>query len=107
MPKLKNYGPGRRVNAWITEKQMPILSQIENQSKFFQLALDNAVGIMAWAIMKERAPHAYYDTEKIEDVVGEYNEKFPLDPLTKKRYENARTDRSDEADSPRADTELW
>lgn len=77
---------GKRVNIWIPGKQLAIAKQIENLSQFFQLSLDQAPGIMAWAILHDKHPEKYpLNTKKLEDVVDEFNEKYPLDPLTQKR----------------------
>lgn len=101
MPKLKNYGPGKRINIWIPERQLKLLQEIENHSKFFQLALDNAVGIMSWSIIKkqkditERAP--------TEEEVTEFNKNYPLDELTKKRLGKDKPWQSNSQNKP----ELW
>lgn len=58
---------------------------IENFSGFIQICMDQAPDIMAWAILNKHDPKKYHPRAKIEDVVGEFNEKFPLDPLTQKR----------------------
>lgn len=42
---------------------------------------------MAWAILKEKDPEKYKDKEKIEDVVDEFNQTFPVDDLTAKRQD--------------------
>jgi hypothetical protein len=76
---------GKRVNLWIPGKQLETAMQIENISKFFQIALDNAADIMAWAILKEYEPKKYDTGRKTEDVIDEFNKKYPVNPLTAKR----------------------
>lgn len=107
MPKLKNYGPGHRYNLWVPERLIPTLEKIENHSKFFQMALEQAYGIMTLAILRERAPDEYTLTGNIEEVAGEYNRKFPLDPLTKQRHDSERIKRQHASNSAGANTELW
>lgn len=107
MPKLKNYGKGKRFNVWIPERQLKLWSEIENHSKFVQIALDQAVGVMTWGLLKDKRPDLYYETRKTEEVIEPYNKAFPVDPLTQKRVENARTERADTDDSPQPHTELW
>lgn len=84
MPK-KIFSEGRRVNVWIPPKQLETAEQIDNLSQFIQIALDNAPDIMAWAILREVQPEKYESGKKLEDVVDEFNKKYPLDPLTAKR----------------------
>lgn len=108
MPKLKNYGKGRRVNLWVPERLLDRYYSIENHSKFLQTALESAFGIMTFAILKQRAPEQYYEAGKWEEVVDEFNEKFPLDPLTKQRMEhNERVERAQSGDSSQPNPELW
>lgn len=84
MPKLKYKRKGKLISAWLPHRQHKIWHQIENKSKFIQLCLDDAAGIMAWQIYKEK--ERLKVTEKpLESVIEEYNKTFPLDPLTKKR----------------------
>lgn len=88
MPKLKNYGPGKRVNVWIPEAQLKLWEGIENKSGFVQIALNDAVGIMTWAILKKEEPEKYKrpaDQIPIQDVLPKFNKAYPLDPLTAKR----------------------
>lgn len=85
MPRLKFKKKGKRVNVWIPHKQMETAAQIENLSNFFQIALDNAADIMAWAILRDVEPQKYNTGRKVEEVIDEFNEKYPLDPLTAKR----------------------
>lgn len=92
MPKLKNYGKGRRVSVWIPERHLSLWDEIENKSKFASIALDNAVAIMTFALLKKADP-AKYDRDKtpVEAVLPSYNEQFPLDPLTAKRLGKTKT----------------
>ena len=85
MPKLKHYGPGKRVNVWIPEKYLETAELIDNLSKFLQIALDQAPNIMAWAILEDIDPEKFKVRKKIDDVIDKYNKKYPLDPLTQKR----------------------
>lgn len=85
MPRLKYKKKGKRVCLWIPDKQMKTAVQIENLSKFLQIALDNASDIMAWAILREYDPTKYNTGRKVEDVVDEFNEKYPHNQLTQKR----------------------
>lgn len=85
MPRLRNYGPGKRVNVWIPEKQLKTAVQIENLSNFIQIALDNAADIMAWAILRNADPKVYKENHKLEDVIEPFNEKYPQNELTQKR----------------------
>lgn len=85
MPKLKNYEPGKRINIWIPKRHQKILDQIENKSNFFQMALEQAAGIMAFDIIaKEKGlTPATPTAEQVQD----FNTKYPLDPLTAKRID--------------------
>jgi len=40
---------------------------------------------MAWAILKDYDPKKYNTGKVVEDVIDEFNEKYPQDPLTQKR----------------------
>jgi hypothetical protein len=85
MPKLKNYGKGKRVNIWLLEKQLKRAEEIDNFSAFVQIAVDNAVDIMAWAILKGYDPKKFNVPRDTEKVIAEFNEKYPQDELTQKR----------------------
>lgn len=85
MPRLKNYGPGKRVNVWIPEKQLKVAVQIDNLSNFIQIALDIAPDIMAWAILRDVDPKKYDTGRELKDVVEQFNEKYPQNELTQKR----------------------
>lgn len=107
MKQHKYDGGGRRVTLWLPEVALKVYDQLENKSAFLQLALKDAVGIMQWAIMKEREPQTYKDTDvKFEDIIGPYNEAFPVDELTEKRN-NARAYARDKAKNTGPDSELW
>lgn len=84
MPKLKNYGAGKRVNIWLPEKQLKTAVQIDNLSNFFQIALDMAPDIMAWAMLKDLDPK-YNTNKQLEDVIDDFNAKYPQNELTQKR----------------------
>lgn len=101
MPKLKNKRKGKRVNVWLPERHFKIWSMLENKSKFLQIALNDATGVMAWGILHERDPKQFYSPEKIEDTLPEFNKTFPLDPLTQKRK-----DKQQWQNSPKK-PELW
>ncbi len=85
MPRLKYKKKGKRVNLWIPDKQMEMAAQIDNLSSFLQIALDNAVDIMAWAILRDIQPQKYNTGRKLEDVIDNFNEKYPQNELTQKR----------------------
>lgn len=97
MPRLKYKKKGKRVNVWIPDSQMKTAVQIDNLSNFFQLALDQAADIMAWAILKDKDAEKYDTGRKIEDVKEEYNEKYPQNELTQKRngtwHKNSQSER--------------
>jgi hypothetical protein len=82
MPKLKNYGPGRRINIWVPERHLKILADIENKSQFFQMAILQAAGIMAIDII-ERERNITHPLPTPE-AIAEWNKNHPLDPLTAK-----------------------
>lgn len=85
MPRLKYKKKGKRVNLWIPDRQMKVAAQIDNLSNFFQIALDNAADIMAWAILHDYDPKTYSTGRKLEDVSDEFNKKYPQNELTQKR----------------------
>lgn len=85
MPRLKYKKKGKRVNVWIPERQLKVASQIDNLSNFVQIALDAAPDIMAWAILKDYDPKKYNTGRQLEDVVDQFNEKYPQNELTQKR----------------------
>lgn len=76
---------GKRVNVYIPGPQREVAVQIENLSAFIQIALDSAPDIMAWALLHDINPKVYDTGRKLETVIDEFNEKYPLDPLTQKR----------------------
>lgn len=83
MPSQHSKGPGRRVNVWIPERHLALWDELENKSQFVQIALDDATGLMAFAIIKEAK--GIVRPKPTQEQIGEFNEKFPLDPLTAKR----------------------
>lgn len=87
MPRLKNYGPGRRVSVWIPEKHLKLWDQLENKSKFVSLCLEEAIGIMTFYNLKKLEPGKYDRVKQppLEEVLPEFNANYPLDELTKKR----------------------
>jgi hypothetical protein len=87
MPKLKNYGPGRRISAWVRSRNFKMWDDIENKSAFLQLCIDNAVDIMAWDILKKSDPDIYHveHQQPVEEIVAQFNENHPLNDLTLKR----------------------
>lgn len=86
MARPKSSSQGIRVNVWIHPRHVKLYEEIENKSGFFNLALDDAVGIMTMGILRKENPEKYtIKTKKPEDFLPEFNEKFPLDELTKKR----------------------
>lgn len=109
-PKWKKpTGAGKKVDVYLTRDVLPVYEQIENKSAFFQLALRNAPGIMAWAILKQSKPERYNDdrVKPLEQVIGDFNKAFPLDPLTAKRKQNgARTKPEDERPNPFPDSPI-
>ena len=67
------------------------------------MALDDAIGIMTIALLRKADPKKYpHIDKKIEDVVPEFNEEFPLDELTAKRLGKTKWPKN----SPRK-RELW
>lgn len=77
----------RRIHLWVDPRHEKILDQIENHSKFFELCLDQAAGIMAWALLKAQEPAKYDVIDEIPkpEQAAEYNAAYPLNPLTKRR----------------------
>lgn len=92
MPRLKNYEPGKRINIWLPDKHLQIAKDIDNLSNFFQLALEQAAGIMALDIIKqEKGLKQPLPTEEQYD---RWNKDHPLDPLTAKRKNKCSTPNS-------------
>lgn len=85
MPRLVYKKKGKRVNVWIPARQMKTASEIDNLSNFFQIALDNAADIMAWAILRDVDPKRFQNHHELPDVIDDFNRKYPLDELTQKR----------------------
>lgn len=85
MPR-KKHSRGKRVSIYLDGPALDVWELIENRSLFVQIALDQAAGIMAWAIMKKE--HGYREpaaTPKLQEILPEYNHTYPLDELTEKR----------------------
>jgi len=76
---------GKRINVWVPGEQLKEAEQIENVSRFFQICLDNAGDIMTWAILRSIEPQKYHPLHEFDDVIDDFNKKYPLDPLTAKR----------------------
>jgi hypothetical protein len=92
---------GKNVNLWIRSENFETYKMIENKSRFFQIALDEAVGIMTWALLKKKDPKKYYDTHRpLEEVASEFNDWFPAERMTKIRMEKAK-------EKERVDKEKW
>ena len=81
----KTFKEAKRVNVYLHPPQLEVADQIANYSRFVQIATDNAASIMAWAILKGVNPKQYHDTKELSEVIDEFNEKYPADPLTQKR----------------------
>jgi len=73
------------MNVWIHPRHVKLWREIENKSGFVNMALDDAIGVMTMAILRKENPEKYTIKKKPEAVLPEFNDKFPLDPLTKKR----------------------
>lgn len=85
MARPKPDRSGERRHVYLPPKYLDMADQIENLSGFLQICLDQAPDIMAWAILNRHDPKKYHPRKKMEEVVEEFNEKFPLNPLTQKR----------------------
>lgn len=69
------------------ERHLAILNQIENKSQFFQMAVEQAAGIMALDIIKKEKQ--LQQKPPTPEQVAEWNKNHPLDPLTAKRTKDA------------------
>lgn len=87
MPRLKYKKKGKRVNIWIPDRQMQRAKDIDNLSNFIQIALDNAIDIMTWALLKKYDPKKYniVRQETDEEIFDEFNKNYPTNELTAKR----------------------
>ena len=102
MSRPKPSNTGIRANVWIHPRHVKLWKEIENKGGFVNMALDDAIGVMTMAILRKENPEKYtIKTKTAEDYLPEFNEKFPLDPLTKKRL-----NKQWPANSPRTQ-ELW
>lgn len=73
-----------RITLSYPRRQKKILKEIENKSQFFQLALDDAAGLMSWALIKKQ--QKLKEPDKLTpELIAEYNDAFPVDELTAKR----------------------
>lgn len=99
-PKPEPGMEGKRISVWIPPAQLKMAKEIENFSKFVQIAVDQAIDIMAWAMLKEYDPKKYHINHDDDKVLSEFNQKYPLDPLTAKRMKKWRKN------SPKP-PELW
>ena len=85
MSKKKNSKKKHRINVYLRDPQIKMASQIDNYSAFVQIATDNAIDIMAWAILKQYNPKKYHIEHDKKKVIAEFNKKFPKDPLFNKK----------------------
>lgn len=85
MGRKKGEKEGKRISVWIPPKQLETAKQIQNLSRFFQIALDTAPDIMAWAILKEREPAKYDTGNTLDEHIDEFNKRHPPNELTQKR----------------------
>lgn len=84
MPRPKPNKAGRRVNIWLPPESDKIAVQIDNLSAFFQLALEQASGIMAFDIIQREAKLKKHELPT-QEAIDRFNHDNPLDPLTAKR----------------------
>lgn len=84
-PKKKPQLKAIIIKVSFPARQRKILSEIENKSKFFQLALDDAAGIMAWALLKQQQS---IEPDKLNPVtIAKFNAAYPQTELTKQRLD--------------------
>ena len=109
MTKPKNKtAKGKRINIWLAGEELKRWEQIENKSKFVQLCLRDVVGIMTWAILIEEHPEKYRkNTKPMEEVLPEYNKKFPLNQMTKTRLKIKTSETDTWQDNSPSEQELW
>lgn len=82
-PSGKQSTAGKRVNIYLPLDSLAIAKDIDNLSEFFQVALRQAAGIMAFDIIKkQRGAEQPLPTQEQYDT---FNQDHPLDPLTAKR----------------------
>lgn len=79
----KKTRPGRRVSIWLPAEHDKISKDIDNLSHFVQLALEQAVGIMAFDIIKQKK--GLPSKAPTQEQLDRWNADHPLDPLTAKR----------------------
>lgn len=85
MARPKPDRSGERRHIYLPPRYLDMADMIENLSGFVQICLDQAPDIMAFAILHKEDPKKFHHRKKMEDVLDEFNEEFPLDPLTQKR----------------------
>lgn len=85
MGRPKPEAEGKRINVWVRPAHLARHAEIENFSAFIQICLEQAPDIMAFALLHKVDPKKYHYRAKMEDVIDEFNEAYPLDPLTQKR----------------------
>ena len=85
MATLVSSKKAKRVNVYVLGKHVEIINQIENLSAFVQIALEQAPDIMAFAILKGIDPKKYDTGRTLDEVIDEFNEKYPQNELTQKR----------------------
>lgn len=57
--------------------------ELANKSEFINLALQQAVGLMTWAILQEKDPKKYYiKRPPLSEVIDSYNDLPPVKRLT-------------------------
>lgn len=84
--KAKKGAAGHRIQIYLRGPQLKTARQIDNYSAFVQICTDNAADIMAWAMLNNVDPKKYKTNRyKLKDVLPEFNQKYPPDPLTAKR----------------------
>lgn len=82
----KTKGPGSRRNIHVRTRHEVLWDQLENRSAFVAMALDQAAGIITWALMQAENPEKYkLDETPTAEEIAAFNEAFPADPLTQKR----------------------
>lgn len=102
----KHYDKSRRVNILLSPDVLNIYDQLSNKSQFFRIALTHAVSVMALAELAERDPRLYLDPTPLEDVIGDFNAKHPMDPGIKRKNELERIRRGDPDGDPESNPAL-
>jgi len=107
MAKRKPPTKGKRYTLWVPARLIETIEELDNKSKFLQIALDQCIGIMQFDIMKKRLPEVYKEPKEVEGEKELYNQLNPLDDLTKKRKPYAKTEPTQPRPSSDEDSELW